>query len=123
MATIGLDLAKSSVDFAGLDVAGKVVTRRRYTKAEQAAVTAQPGSGRIGREACCDAHHLGRVLLAQGHDVKLMPPKYVKPFVKRDRNDAQRGGLPAADDALRAGRERGAAVNAVAAPLPLAAGA
>ena len=40
-------------------------------------------------EACCGAHHLGRVLLAQGQDVKLMPPKYVKPFVKRDKNDAK----------------------------------
>ena len=40
-------------------------------------------------EACCGSHHLGRQLLAQGHDVKLVPPKYIKPFVKRDQNDTK----------------------------------
>ena len=64
MATIGLDLAKSSVDFAGLDAAGQVVTRRGYTKTKLAAVTAKVHPCRIGMEACCGAHRLGRVLLA-----------------------------------------------------------
>ena len=40
-------------------------------------------------EACCGAHHLGRVLLGQGHDVKLIPPQYVKPFGQRDKNDSR----------------------------------
>ena len=44
---------------------------------------------RIGVEACCGAHHLGRQLLGQGHDVRLMPPKYAQPFVKRDKNDTK----------------------------------
>ena len=65
------------------------MTRRRYTKTKLVKVTAQLHPCRIGMEACCGAHHPGRVLLAQGHDVKLMPPKYVKPFVKRDKNDAE----------------------------------
>ena len=89
VATIGLDLTKSSVDCAGLDSTGQVVTRRRYMKAKLAEVTAQLHPCRIGMEACCGAHHLGRVLFAQGRDLKLMPPKYVKPFVKRDKNDAE----------------------------------
>ena len=74
VAMIGFDLAKSSVDFAGLDAAGQVVTRRRYTKARLVEVTAKLHPYRIGMEACCGAHHLGRVLLSQGHDLKLMPP-------------------------------------------------
>ena len=88
VATIGLDLAKSSVDFVGLDATGRVLTRRRYSKGKLLEVTAEMQPCRIGMEACCGAHHLGRQLLAQGHDVKLMPPKYVKPFVKRDKNDS-----------------------------------
>jgi len=41
----------------------------------------------VGMEACCGAHHLGRILVAQGHDVRLIPPQYVKPFVKSHKND------------------------------------
>ena len=89
VATIGLDLAKASVHFAGLDASGKVITRRQYTKGKLLEVTATMAACRIGMEACCGAHHLGRQLLAQGHDVRLMPPKYVKPFVKRDKNDSK----------------------------------
>ena len=89
VATIGLDLAKYSVDFVGLDAAGRVLTRRQYSKGKLLEVTARMQPCRIGMEACCGAHHLGRQLLAQGHDVKLMPPKYVKPFVKRDKNDSR----------------------------------
>ena len=85
--TIGLDLAKTTVHFVGLNPAGQVLTRRQYSKGKLLEVTATVGPCRIGMEACCGAHHLGRKLLAQGHDVRLMPPKYVKPFVKRDKND------------------------------------
>ena len=75
VATIGLDLAKYNVDFVGLDATGRVLTRRRYSKGKLLEVTAKMQPCRIGMEACCGAHHLGRQLLAQGHDVKLMPPK------------------------------------------------
>ena len=87
--TIGLDLAKASAHFAGLDESGKVITRRQYSKTKLVEVTAKMSPCRIGMEACCGAHFLGRQLLAQGHDVKLMPPKYVKPYVKRDKNDSK----------------------------------
>ena len=88
-ATIGLDLDKYGVHFVALDADGQVVTRRRYTKTKPVEVTAGLEPCRISREACCGAHHLGPVLLGQGHDVKLMPPQYVKPFVQRDKNDAK----------------------------------
>ena len=89
MATIRLDLAKTSVHFVGLDASGRVLTRLRYSKVKLAEVTAKMDPCRIGMEACCGAHHLGRQLLAQGHDVRLMHPKYVKPFVKRDETDTK----------------------------------
>ena len=87
--TIGLDLAKTSVHFVGLGATGQVVTRRQYSKGKLLEVTVKMAPCRIGMEACCGAHHLGRKLLEQGHDVKLMPPKYVKPFVKRDKTDSK----------------------------------
>ena len=86
VATIGLDLAKTSVHSVGLDASGEVLTRRRYSKGKLAEITAKMDPCRIGMVACCGAHHLGRQLLAQGHDVRLMTPKYVKPFVKRDKS-------------------------------------
>ena len=86
VATVGLDLAKTAVYFVGLDASGQVLTRRLYSKDKLLKVTATMNPCRIGLEACCGAHHLGRQLLAQGHDVRLMPPKYVKPFVKRDKS-------------------------------------
>ena len=89
VATIGLDLAKTTVYFVGLDATGQVLTRRQYSKAKLLEITATMGPCRIGMEACCGAHHLGRKLLSQGHDIRLMPPKYVKPFVKRDKNDSK----------------------------------
>ena len=84
--TLGLNLAKTTAHFVGLDATGHVLTRRQYSKGKLLEVTAKLGPCRIGMEACCGAHHLGRQLLGQGHDVKLMPPKYVKPFVKRDKS-------------------------------------
>ena len=87
-ATIGLDLDKYGVHVVALDADGQVVTRRRYTKTKPAGVRAGLEPCRIGREACCGAHHHGRVLLGQRHDVKLIPPEYVKPFGQRDKNDS-----------------------------------
>ncbi len=89
VATIGLDLAKTTVHFVGLDARGCVLSRRQYSKGKLLEISAKMGPCRIGMEVCCGAHHLARQLLAQGHDVKLMPPKYGKPFVKRDKNDCK----------------------------------
>lgn len=76
---IGFDLAKSTVHFVGLDEAGQVLTRRKYSKGKLLEVTAKMRPYRIGIEACCGSHHVGRKLLAQGHDVKLMPPSTSSP--------------------------------------------
>ena len=89
VATIGLDLAKTTVHLVGLDATGQMLTRRRYSKGRVLEVTAKMEPCRIGMEASCGSHHIGRELLAQGQDAKLMPPKYVKPFVKRDKNDTK----------------------------------
>lgn len=89
VATIGIDVAKTTVHFVGLDATGQVLTHGQYSKGKLVEITATMGPCRIGMEACCGAvapTTLGRKLLGQGHDVRLMPPKYVKPFVKRDKS-------------------------------------
>ncbi len=87
VATIGLDLAKNSVHLVGMDATGRVVLRRHLTKLALLRLSANLPACPIGLEACCGAHYLGRALQAQGHEPRLMPPKYVKPYVKRDKND------------------------------------
>jgi transposase len=64
-----------------------MVARRKLSRAKLLEWLANQGPCRIGMEACCGAHHLARQLAAQGHDVRLMPAQYVKPFVKTHKND------------------------------------
>ena len=87
--TIGVDLAKSVFQVHGVDAAGEVVVRRRLRRAQVLPFFA--GLGRrclVGMEACASAHHWARELMALGHAVRLMPPAYVKPYVRRQKNDA-----------------------------------
>jgi transposase len=86
--TIGLDLAKSVFQIHGVDEAGQVVLRKRLRRAQALAFFVKLPSCLIGMEACASAHHWARELAALGHEVRLMPPKYVKPYVKRQKNDA-----------------------------------
>jgi len=86
--TIGLDLAKHVFQIHGVDAGGNVVIRRRLRRGELAKLFAWLPPCRIGMEACSTAHHWARELTALGHDVRLMPPTYVKPYVKRGKNDA-----------------------------------
>lgn len=86
--TIGLDLAKHWFQIHGIDAAGKVVVRRRLRGAEVVAFFRRQGPCLVGMEACATAHHWARELIALGHEVKLMPPAYVKAYVKRNKNDA-----------------------------------
>src|SRR6478735_4783983 len=87
VATIGIDLGKNSCSLAGLDGTGAVVLRRRMTRERLIAFLAgQPGCV-VAMEACCGAHHLGRLFTAQGHEVRLMSPEYVQPYVKAQKND------------------------------------
>jgi len=84
---IGIDLGKNSCSVAALDECGTVVLRRRMRPGSIVGFAAKHASCTIAMEACCGAHHLGRLLVAQGHTVKLMPPEYVRPYVKAQKND------------------------------------
>jgi transposase len=86
--TIGVDLAKSIFQIHGVDEQGAVVVQRRLTRARLLAFFAKQPACLVGMEACAAAHHWGRELQKLGHRVKLMPPRYVKPYVKRQKNDA-----------------------------------
>lgn len=85
---VGLDIAKSAFQVHGVDEDGAVVVRRRLKRARVVPFFASLEPCRIGIEACATAHFWARELGALGHDVRLMPPAYVKPYVKRQKNDA-----------------------------------
>ena len=87
IAVIGIDLGKNSCSLGALDASGTVVKRRRMQPDSLAAFTAGLPSCVAAMEACCGAHHLGRLLVAQGHEVRLMSPEYVRPYVKAQKND------------------------------------
>lgn len=84
---IGLDLAKHIFQAHGVDAAGKAVLRKKLRRSELIAFFAKLPSCVVGIEACGTAHYWGRELTALGHQVKLMPAAYVKPYVKRGKND------------------------------------
>ena len=86
--TIGLDIAKSVFQVHGVDGAGAVVIRKRISRSKVLEFFADLPPCLIGIEACATAHHWGRELQALGHTVKLMPPSYVKAYLKRSKNDA-----------------------------------
>jgi transposase len=87
IAMIGIDLGKNSCSVVGLDAAGRVVLRRRTSREGVAKLVAGLPCCVVAMEACCGAHHLGRVLREQGHQVRLMSPEYVRPYVKAQKND------------------------------------
>src|ERR1700734_1152337 len=86
--TLGLDIAKSVFQVHGVDAAGNVIIRRQLKRRYVLAFFQQLPPCLIGIEACASSHHLSRELQALGHTVQLMPPAYVKPYVKRHKNDA-----------------------------------
>jgi transposase len=88
VSTIGLDIAKSVFQVHGVDVDGAVVIRKRVTRAKVLDFFAALPTCLVGIEACPSAHHWSRRLQALGHTVRLMPPSYVKAYVKRSKNDA-----------------------------------
>jgi transposase len=87
-ATIGLDLGKSVFRVHGVDEAGRRVFNRALKRAELLQFFAAQRPCLVGMEACAGAHYWARQLMALGHEVKLMPPQYVKPYVKRQKTDA-----------------------------------
>ena len=85
--TIGLDIAKSVFQVHGVDATGQVVIRRQLKRRYVLAFFERLRPCLVGIEACASSHHWSRELQALGHTVRLMPPAYVKPYVKRQKND------------------------------------
>ena len=86
--TIGLDIAKSVFQVHGIDAEGNVLIRRQLKRRYVLAFFQKLPPCLVGIEACASSHHWSRELKALGHNVRLMPPAYVKPYVKRQKNDA-----------------------------------
>src|SRR5437868_8553702 len=84
---LGIDLGKNSCSVVGLDPTGRVVLRRPLRRESIVGLAAKLPGCVVAMEACCGAHHLGRLLAAQGHEVRLMSPEYVRPYVKAQKND------------------------------------
>ena len=85
--TVGLDIAKSVFQVHAIDVEGKVIVRRQLKRRYVLAFFKKLPPCLVGIEACASSHHWSRELQALGHRVRLMPPAYVKPYVKRQKND------------------------------------
>src|SRR6195256_4399431 len=85
--SVGIDLGKTTFHLVALSAAGKVLLRKKFTQKQLITFTANMQTSLIGLEACSGAHFLGRALREQGHDVKLIPAQFVKPFVKSNKND------------------------------------
>jgi transposase len=84
--TVGIDLAKKIFHLVGTDTTGKIVWRKRLTRHALLPFMAQLPPVTIGMEACGGAHDWARQLRHQGHEVKLMAPQFVKPYVKSNKN-------------------------------------
>ena len=87
ISVLGIDIGKNVCSLVGLDVSGKVVLRRRAKRETLIALAAKLPPCIVAMEACCGAHHLGRVFAARGHEARLMSPEYVRPYVKAQKND------------------------------------
>src|ERR1035438_8493059 len=86
--TIGLDIAKSVFQVHGVDAGGQVIVRRQLKRRYVLTFFQKLSPCLVGIEACASSHHWSRELQALGHTVRLIPPAYVKPYVKRQKNDA-----------------------------------
>ena len=84
---VGIDIAKRVFHVIGMDQRGKIILRKRLYRGEVMACMAQLPRATVGLEACGGAHYWARQLRQQGHEVKLMAPQYVKPYVKSNKND------------------------------------
>ena len=85
--SVGIDLGKTTFHLVALGDNGKVLLKKRFTQKQLVIFTANLQTSLIGMEACSGVHFLGRTLREQGHDVKLIPAQFVKPFVKSNKND------------------------------------
>lgn len=83
--SIGIDLGKTTFHLVALNHQGKVVVRKKFSRKQLLAYTVNLPSSLIGMEACSGAHFLGAALRGQGHDVRLIPAQFVKPFLNAAR--------------------------------------
>src|SRR3954469_14119453 len=90
--TIGLDIAKNVFQLHGVDAAGNVLLRKQLRRGDALRFFSGLSPCLVGMEACATAHYWARELIKLGHTVKLMPPAYVKPYVKRGKTDAADAG-------------------------------
>ena len=86
--TVGLDLAKHVLQVHGVDASGRVVVAKAIRRNKLLEFFASLPPCLVGLEACGSAHHWARELLRLGHDARMMPPSYVKPYIRRQKNDA-----------------------------------
>lgn len=84
---VGLDIGKTSFHVVAVDASGAVQLKRRCSRAQLMALMAKLTDCRVAMEACCGAHHLARAIASFSHDVKLIAPQFVKPFLKSNKND------------------------------------
>lgn len=87
ISVLGIDIGKNIFSLVGLDVTGRVVLGRRAKRETVMALAAKLPPCVVAMEACCGAHHLGRIFATHGHETRLMAPKYVRPYVKAQKND------------------------------------
>ena len=87
IAVIGIDIGKNSFHVVGHDSRGAIILRQKWSRGQVEARLANMPRCLIGMEACVGAHHLARKLTALGHDARLMPAKYVRPYAKGQKND------------------------------------
>src|SRR6478672_6621213 len=85
---VGLDLAKRVFQIHTLDAKGEIVVVRKLTRSQLLPFFATLPPCGVAMEACASAHHWGRALIELGHEVRLLPPAHVKPYVRRNKNDA-----------------------------------
>jgi transposase len=84
---LGIDVGKNVFHLVGLDQRGQVIVRKKLSRTQLLAYTANRSVDMIGMEACAGSHFLARTLVAQGHNARLMPAQYVRPYVKSNKND------------------------------------
>src|SRR6202045_2060618 len=87
VSVLGIDLGKNICSIVGLEACGAVILRRRAKRETLIGLAAKLSPCIVAMEACCGAHYLGRIFAAHGHDVRLMSPEYVRPYVKAQKND------------------------------------
>ena len=126
--TVGLDLAKTVFQVHAADRDGRPVVRKKLRRGQVLVFFAGLSPCLVGLEACASAHYWARELQALGHDVRLIPPQYVRPFVKTNKNDASDAeaiceALVRPTHAVYGGEVRRAAIGSNPAPGTRAAGA